>query len=407
MKKSIYNIYVKNKDKYILFNSLTSACVILSIDEFKNYNALTCDESFKNELIRMGFYVNDNLNEVDYLLARNRLVYESTRVLSLRIFTTTLCNAKCYYCYEKGINPIQMSYETADDIISFISDKISYYKSLNIQWFGGEPLMNYGIIDYIIERINPLLEKHNVSLKSTMISNGYLFNDVIINKAKNLWNLKQVQITLDGLKDTYQRIKKINDINAFDKVISNIKLLAKHEIKVSIRLNYSSENFDEIIELIEFLSKNIEEKSFVRVYAKRLFEESDKDETTKMDKKIFKHLIRTGFTKNNINLNKPVYLPCMANNINNLIINADGSILKCSRAINSEYGIIGHIKNFKPNPNISIWCSSTLDKKCLKCQLLPLCAGGCRMERLLNSNPCLVEKEILKLKLKNILKENL
>ncbi|MBP3801509.1 MAG: 4Fe-4S cluster-binding domain-containing protein [Clostridia bacterium] len=65
------------------------------------------------------------------------------------IFTTLGCNANCYYCYENNLrnNKYKMSKETADKIISLLIKNNK--KKISIGWFGGEPLYNEEIIDYI------------------------------------------------------------------------------------------------------------------------------------------------------------------------------------------------------------------------------------------------------------------
>lgn len=400
MKKSIYNIYVHNDKNYLLFNTSNSSCVILTKEEFEHFENNNLDENLEKELYRLGFYVDDDYSEAEYILARNRINYEKSRSLGFRIFTTTNCNARCFYCYENGVKHFDMSKETADLIINFITERISLYNSLQIQWFGGEPLVNYKIIDYITEKLKPLIEKYNIKYSSTMISNGYLFNDELIKKAKNEWKLKKIQITLDGLKDTYQKIKQINDENAFEKVLENISKLAKNGIKVSIRLNYSSKNFDEILNLIDFLSDFYKNQANISIYAKRIFEEMDKKSTISMDKKIFKKLVDKKYFRNNLSSIKPSSLTCMANNVNHFVINADGKFLKCARALNLPCGEVGDIKNLKLNKNINTWIKTQYPKKCYKCKLFPLCLGGCTMEKLLGNSPCIVNESMIKYKMK-------
>lgn len=400
MKKSIYNIYVHNDKNYLLFNTSNSSCVILTKEEFEHFENNNLDENLEKELYRLGFYVDDDYSEAEYILARNRINYEKSRSLGFRIFTTTNCNARCFYCYENGVKHFDMSKETADLIINFITERISLYNSLQIQWFGGEPLVNYKIIDYITENLKPLIEKYNIKYYSTMISNGYLFNDELIKKAKNEWKLKKIQITLDGLKDTYQKIKQINDENAFEKVLENISKLAKNGIKVSIRLNYSSKNFDEILNLIDFLSNFYKNQANISIYAKRIFEEMDKKSTISMDKKIFKKLVDKKYFRNNLSSIKPSSLTCMANNVNHFVINADGKFLKCARALNLPCGEVGDIQNLKLNKNINTWIKTQYPKKCYKCKLFPLCLGGCTMEKLLGNSPCIVNESMIKYKMK-------
>lgn len=408
MKKSYYNFNVKDKNNILLYNSLNGTSVILNESEFNDFNNFCLNEETTQTLKQLGFYVENEENELKTLFTRNRMITENSKNLSLRIFTTTKCNAKCFYCYEKGAKTFDMTEKTALEVCSFIKNKLIGKKSLSIQWFGGEPLLNYNIIDFIINNISPFLQENKIAISSTMISNGYLFNDEIINKAKTLWNLKSVQITLDGLKNTYEKIKQYNKTNAFEKVIENIHLLTNNKIKVNIRLNYSFNNFKEILSLIEYLAKEFNNNAYVNVYAKRLFLDEDKNyvkNSTKMDIKISNTLYKNGFIKNIMNSLKPISIACMASNLNNFVINADGTLLKCARALNNKnFGIVGNIENNKLNNNLSFWCSNLFENKCLKCKLLPLCSGGCNMERLLGNSPCFINTPLLKHKLKLFLK---
>ena len=207
MKKSIYNFIVKHNNYFMLFNALYGTSIILNNEEFNNFNNFSCNEENNSALIKMGFYVDNEIDEVKLYLTRNRFSIENSNNLSFRIFTTTKCNAKCFYCYEHGVETFDMTKETADEVITFITNRLIGQKSLNIQWFGGEPLVNYEIINYIIDKINPYLKANNIMFSSTMVSNGLLFNENIVKMAKEIWNLKKIQITLDGYGEDYNRIK--------------------------------------------------------------------------------------------------------------------------------------------------------------------------------------------------------
>ena len=86
-------------------------------------------------------------------------------------------------------------------------------EKLTLHWFGGEPLYNKPVITQICL----LLKEAGVEYSSQMISNGYLIDDEITREAKTLWNLKKIQITLDGTEKIYNQIKAYiyKDINAY------------------------------------------------------------------------------------------------------------------------------------------------------------------------------------------------
>lgn len=408
MKKSYYNFHVKDKNHVMLYNSLNGTSVILSEEEFNDFQNFTCSAEDEKTFKKLGFYIEENENELKNFLTRNRMINENSQNASFRIFTTTKCNAKCFYCYEQGVEMFDMTEKTALDVCEFIKSKLVNKKNLNIQWFGGEPLLNHKIIDFIINNLSPFLKENKISFNSTMVSNGYLFDDEIIEKAKNLWGLKKVQITLDGLKNTYEKIKRYGDPNSFERVINNIQKLSENNIKVSIRLNYSFKNFEEILSLIDFLGLKFKNNPNVSVYAKRLFLDEDKDyvkNSTKMDIKILNRCNKNGFVKNIMGGFTPVAIACMAASLNNFVINADGSLFKCTRCMNDETnGKVGSIYSKTLNSNMSFWCSNLLENKCLKCKFLPICNGGCNMERLLNNSPCWINTPLLKQHLKLFLK---
>ena len=121
---------------------------------------------------------------------------------SFVIMPTMDCNARCFYCFEHGMRRYPMTDKTAQDVADFIIKK-SLSQKIKILWFGGEPLYNQSAIDIITNK----LISENREFKSTMITNGYLFDMEIVERAKNNWNLKNVQITLDGTEEVYNRCK--------------------------------------------------------------------------------------------------------------------------------------------------------------------------------------------------------
>lgn len=154
------------------------------------------------------------------------------KVKHFRIWTTSGCNARCYYCFENGMPNITMSTATADAIIQYIENLLQQDDRLEIEWFGGEPLLNWRIIDYISERLINICNSKKCTYQSSMISNGSLITASIVAKMKSTWKLSAIQITLDGYGDTYDSAKNyINSkVHNFEKVITNIKELAEEGV---------------------------------------------------------------------------------------------------------------------------------------------------------------------------------
>ena len=110
------------------------------------------------------------------------------------ILPTTACNARCYYCFEKGTKVETMTEQTANDVVEFIK-KHHGGEKVSILWFGGEP----SLCPNRITQISNGLRVNGVKFVSQMISNGYAFDEGLVEEAVNNWNLRFIQITFDGI----------------------------------------------------------------------------------------------------------------------------------------------------------------------------------------------------------------
>lgn len=408
MKKSKYNYIVSYKNNYLLFNALLNTSVILNKDIYSRFLSNELADNEVVELNRLGFLVEDDFCEADAVLFASRNQSEKQNIFFYRIYTTMACNAKCEYCYEKNIKPISMNYQTADKLCEFIESKLKKDMHIYFEWFGGEPLLNYKIISYICEKLKPIFKANNVNFTSNMVSNGYLFNEQIIKKATAEWNLKKVQITLDGTKVYYENVKKFNQPNAFERVIENIKLLANNNVKVNIRLNYDENNLNEILKLINYLGKLFAFEGNVNVYARKIMrDESDNSfkASENLDILIYKELIKVGLVKvyNIINSIPRRTNMCIAHMINAYLVSPEGVLGKCSQCL-FEKDKIGDVFSGENERALVKWCTPRIDNKCFKCKLLPICNGGCLYEKFKNKNYCYFSEKFLKFKLKTFLK---
>ena len=186
-------------DGVLLYNTLTCSLVLLTPDE-------AADITAQQELIDRWFLVpqeHDDQKLCRQVRQMAALLKPAAKAITgYTILTTTGCNARCFYCYEKGTKPVTMTAETVDKVVRYIV-KHRGDEKVKISWFGGEPLVNAKVIDQICTE----LREQGVPFRSTMISNGYLFDADKVQRAKDLWQLRSVQITLDGTEQTYNRVK--------------------------------------------------------------------------------------------------------------------------------------------------------------------------------------------------------
>ncbi|MBR4711029.1 MAG: radical SAM protein [Clostridia bacterium] len=202
------------------------------------------------------------------LLLRKRRV--GGAIVRYNILPTTHCNARCFYCYESGLNHVHMSAETADRLAAFIADHAKG-RPVMLSWFGGEPTLGRERIDRICARLNEL----QVPYESTMVSNGYLFDEELVRQAVQTWKLRHIQITLDGTEEIYNRTKAYAGVTGspYQRVLRNIALLREAGVYVDVRLNLDKHNGDDLACLIRELGERFRGADHLTVYVSRLKED--------------------------------------------------------------------------------------------------------------------------------------
>lgn len=413
-KLSKYNILKKlNSENYIMYNTFTNNFFIMNKIQKENLLNLKLSKKEKNEMLDKGFLINSNFDEKAEL--KNERLKETfdEEYLHYTIYTTYTCNANCFYCFERNKKKEIMSIKTANDIAEFIINNIkNKTKRVHIQWFGGEPLLNIKIIDLISEKIKKYIKNKDIKFTSNIVTNGSLINKDMIQKFKK-WNVVNIQITLDGTKKEYEKRKAYTKIkNSFDLVINNIEEILKSNLQVSVRINFDKQNFEDILNLLVFLSKFNEYNNF-RCYLMPLYSTSKYNKENYIDEKncsiffgkIFSKMIELKYIKNQkYFLLKRIPLFCKALKKSAWVIDTKGNLYKCTHDMEKE---IGSIYNKKVD-GLENWERFRVNKVCDDCIFLPLCQGGCNCLKNENScgNRCFIYKYCFDEVLNSILKLN-
>ena len=169
-------------DRIILYHTRTTALITL---DSQLYNKIFVEKDFSDtdviqQLSSMGFIINSHDEELGILDAM-RIKEIGNPIQGITILTTTDCNARCFYCFEEGIARYSMTKEIAQQTINFIND---FYddKELAIAWFGGEPLLNFPIIEFItleLKKLGYILNTHittNASLLTRRMLDFFISN---------------------------------------------------------------------------------------------------------------------------------------------------------------------------------------------------------------------------------------
>lgn len=364
----------------LLYHTMTKALVLLTPEEADIYKT---NPAALPQLIEQWFLVPSSHD--DRLLSRQirdvakMLKKKTNAITSYTILTTTDCNARCFYCYEMGRSRIPMSHETAMQTADYIISHCQG-KKVSLHWFGGEPLYNKSVITIICRR----LKDANIEYKSTMTSNGYLFDEDIVKEAKDLWQLNEIQITLDGTEKIYNNSKAYiyKGVNAYRRVIDNIHYLQNVGINVCIRLNIDMHNAENLSELADELKEEFNAKG-ISVYIHVLLEAANGSEAMHDDKKrkfvfdkmnkIESQLRNNGFIRDNRLSHHVKINHCMADDDNSIVIAPDGHIGKCEHYTEDHF--VGHILNQNWDPQMKEIFRETHDEidACATCFKYPNC----------------------------------
>lgn len=402
MKKSKYNLFIKyDENNYIIFNSLYGTLGKLNNDIVNRYHNNKLNEEEINTLYNKKIFIADEVDEID-LINKDRIsgIKDDSKKV-YRIWTTSACNARCFYCFEKGMKAETMSEETAYNVAQYIIERIKPNDRIRIEWFGGEPLLNTNVIkiisDIVINKCNEVSAKYS----SNIITNGSLIDKNICDLFKCCL-IKKCQITLDGGFETYDDIKNYyNKSHNFFTVINNLKLLTNNEINVSLRLNYDNNNYEPLSMLLDFLNRHFRNNEYLKAYIYPLWSSTNTGvfvSEAHADNnyiKLIDKLVKYNFMKadNVIGLKRKVR-QCAARNINSVAILPNGDFSKCSETFNqvigNTYSGITDIKTYKE------WISESLHDDCKDCLYLPLCNDGCKASNYNNMPTCFPTKDIIK-----------
>lgn len=366
----------------LIFNGLTRSLVFLNSEEIGSIGNIN-DYEF---LYKNYFLVPEDFNEqeiTDSIREKLKKPIDSVYLdhpQSFTILTTTKCNARCFYCYElKSKKKHHMTEETAKKVGEYISKVADRGKRINMHWFGGEPMFNMKVIDIITQ----IVRDSGQNFTTTFTSNGYLFDKDLVLKAKNVWNTVEMQITIDGTEDVYNKVKNYihKDTNPYKRVLNNIAMLLNNGIRISIRMNLDFHNAENLKELAKELYLRFGVHPNLSVYVWPIFEDENNVKTKEEHIEIFKKLkevedtlMQYGYYVGLMPKHEIGYAQCMADDGTSVTISPDGELGTCEHLIDSHFW--GHIdkpleKNFD---NLNIWRNyeKPLDI-CEDCPLYPSC----------------------------------
>lgn len=384
-KWSDFNVIRIEGSETLVYNTFSKSLVLLSWDiRHRQIEDLRSDEV--QILYSCNIIVNIDLDEqvkyweIHHLL--RQIEYSTHAINRYNILTTTGCNARCFYCFEDGVDIKTMSSRTAEQVATYIYNNSLNTEMVELRWFGGEPLVNYKAIDIICSN----LQKMGQPFYSTISSNGTLIGLPHIYNSLKKWNFKKVRLSFDGLKEEHNRRKNYPSIpDAYTVTLENVDKLIAIGVETSIRLTFDENNLNDIFKVAEMLIKRYKDNKLVKVYSRCIFEKlttiAANNNLAQVKKLVeFKEFIDSLLFKNGLYDEtkwQPIgYQPsfCAANNPNAVVIDPMGRLTSCE-TITPNTQFWGDITNGVTDDNEkNRWIEITpIKEKCKTCHFLPSC----------------------------------
>lgn len=240
---------------YLLTNDL-GFHVFLSDSDFRNLISKNIKSIKEETLLELEdkFFISNKDKEVflqdilQYSRSSKSYVFSATQLFIFVI--TKHCNANCIYCQAsspKTHNQSTMSIKTADKALDIVLSAPS--DDLIIEFQGGEPLLNFALIQYLVIEGKKRAQKRNKHLSFSLVSNLSLLSDEIVDFLQI--NEISVSTSLDGCETIHNQNRPIEAKNSYQCTINGIKRLQSKEFLVGAIETTTKQCFPYYKELIE------------------------------------------------------------------------------------------------------------------------------------------------------------
>src|SRR5476649_1782359 len=274
MQPSMFNLRVplEARDDVFLMNTLTDAQLVVSSDvatlldraargEFIG-SVPSSEEREALDLLREnGFLVTNRDAERQALDSYLASVKGDSSELNITLLTTLQCNFACDYCFQGdhgdyNTHADKMSLETALRVADWFERELDRVRpeKFVLTFFGGEPLLNLPVMYLLAERAWKAAKTRGLTLYTNIITNGLLLTPAVVDRMLP-FGLNGVKITLDGDKDTHNRMRPLRGgQGTFDRIVENIRQVADR-CRIAIGGNFDESSVGSYPALLQYLKE--------------------------------------------------------------------------------------------------------------------------------------------------------
>lgn len=328
------------------------------------------------------------------------------------------CNLKCKYCFAeegeyKGCRK-PMSAETGKKAIDFVIKKSGPRKNIEVDLFGGEPLMVFDTIKEIVDYAREQEKIYNKNIRFTMTTNATLLNDEIMEYMDK--NMGNIILSIDGRKSINDAVRIRKDgSGSYDRILPKIKSMVDRRDKSKqyyVRGTFTRNNTDFYEDVISLVNEGFREISVEPVV---LPEESElslrREDLPKIFEQydlLYKEMLRRHkegdsfkFYHFNIDLNGG---PCVYKRISGcgagfeyVAVTPDGEVYPCHQFVGNKDFLLGNLNDEEIDNELSLkFKKAHIYNKpiCKQCWARFYCSGGCQANNFNFNNDINIPYEI-------------
>ncbi len=310
------------------------------------------------------------------------------------------CNLRCKYCFadtgEFHGGRSLMSAEVGKKAIDFVINNSGSRRNIEIDYFGGEPLMNFGVVKEITEYAKEQGRLHGKNFRFTITTNGLLINDDVKNYVNE--NMSNIVLSIDGTKEVNDRVRyRVDGSGSYDTIVPKFQDIAESrgQDNYYVRGTFTAYNVDFAKDVIHLADLGFKQTSVEPVVAPdtedyALREEHIPKVFSEYEKLAEEYVRRRkegkgfNFFHFMIDLDQG---PCVVKRLSGcgagheyLAVTPDGDIYPCHQFVGNEDFKMGNVFEGKLNEEIRsrFETSNVYTKpKCEDCFAKFYCSGGC------------------------------
>ncbi len=310
------------------------------------------------------------------------------------------CNLNCSYCFASqgryhGERAL-MSYETGKRALDFLVENSGTRRNLEVDFFGGEPLMNFDVVKKLVEYARSIEKEKNKNFRFTLTTNGVLIGDDVIDFANR--EMSNVVLSLDGRREVHDRFRvDYSGRGSFDTIVPKFQKLvnARGGKNYYMRGTFTHYNPDFLEDIKAMLDLGFTELSMEPVVTSpespSALTESDKPIVFEQYEKLAELMLRRDkegkpFTFYHYMLDIKGG-PCIYKRISGcgsgteyMAVTPQGDLYPCHQFVGDEKFKLGDIYHGVDNKEIQnefYSCNVYAREECRDCWARLYCSGGC------------------------------